>query len=499
MARILWRRAFQNGRNVKTLKLPHGDWQYDANQMLGRKGGFASVYSGLSSDGQPVAVKIFHPSKKDEAKRELEFAAAQIGKAASHIIEIFDSGIDVATGEPAIVMSKGDMSLADHISSAAPLNEQQACDIAVQIARGLIEAGGWVHRDLKPPNVIRCSGSWRVSDFGIARVASAATAPDTMKFYWSMAYAAPEQWNAERATRATDVYALGCILHELLTASPLFSGPTYEDFARQHRFEPPSIFAGSAKLQSLLTIMLSKAAEVRPAVDDVAARLAALANPTVSKDAASPLARASASLLQEEARRHAASQRDRHIQNKRQVIRDHALAVLRDIRDRLFARIKEDAPTARISSPGPAAKVAELGVATLTMSVGHMKDVPREAFAISGWDVICWDFIKVEQPGYSRGASLWYVNDGSGAWRWLEVAYFAWAGSGNPGGEPCFLPPKRDADLAASKTIHSWQFAHEPRPVEADHTDAFLDRWIHFFAAASERRLTRPSTLPEGS
>jgi serine/threonine protein kinase len=67
-------------------------------------------------------------------------------------------------------------------------------------------------------------GRWCLADFGISRYAEATTAPDTRKLAWTPAYAAPEQWRAEPASAATDVYALGVIAYELLAGIRPFRG-----------------------------------------------------------------------------------------------------------------------------------------------------------------------------------------------------------------------------------------------------------------------------------
>jgi serine/threonine-protein kinase len=130
------------------------------------------------------------------------------------------------------------------------------------------------------------------------------------------------------------------------------------------------------------------------------------------------------------------------------------------------------------------------------MSVGHMRDVPQEAFSVSGWDVICWDYIKCANAGYDRSASLWYANDGSGRWQWLEASYFCWGRSSGVN-EPCGLPPGEDADNAASKVMSTWNFAHPPRAIEDDGQEAFVERWINHLAQAAQGQLRRPSSLPE--
>jgi serine/threonine-protein kinase len=60
-----------------------------------------------------------------------------------------------------------------------------------------------------------------------------------MKDFGTAEYAAPEQWRGERPTKATDIYALGCIIYQLVQATLPFPGPERADFSRQHQFDAP--------------------------------------------------------------------------------------------------------------------------------------------------------------------------------------------------------------------------------------------------------------------
>jgi len=485
---------------MKTLTLANGVWRYDESASLGSPGGFAAVYAGLSAGDTPVAVKIFHAGVRQDANRELQFAATRLGKTASHVIAVHDCGVDAATHQPAIVMARGEYSLAEYSKSQGALAESAACAIACEIVEGLLEASDWVHRDLKPANVIWCDGTWRLVDFGIARIADASTAVGTMKDFLSAHYAAPEQWNSEHATHATDVYALGCIIHELLTGKPLFNGKTQADLARQHRLEPAPITEGSAALQSFLHRMVAKTQNVRPPFEEIRKRLQSFTNG--GKQGSGPvsaLSAISAAVSAQQAEREAIAAQARRATRTRGELRDHALRVLKEIQTDLFDRIRQAAPAAVVRDVGTRnapVMEASLGQGTLTMSASHMRDIAPEAFSISGWDVICWDYIKCSNPGYDRSASLWYVNDGSGRWQWLEASYFCW-GRNSGVNEPSNLPPGRDADIAASKTMGVWNFAHPPRAIEDDGREAFVERWINHFAQAAQGHLRHPSNLPE--
>jgi serine/threonine-protein kinase len=83
------------------------------------------------------------------------------------------------------------------------------------------------------------NGRWCLADFGISRYAEATTAPDTRKYAMTAPYAAPEQWQFERATAATDIYALGVIGYEMLAGARPIAGPSPEQYREQHLQQTP--------------------------------------------------------------------------------------------------------------------------------------------------------------------------------------------------------------------------------------------------------------------
>jgi len=107
-------------------------------------------------------------------------------------------------------------SLEDEVQDQGNLPENKVVEILIQIVTGLDEVRDIIHRDLKPDNVLLHKNKWKIADFGIARFVEESTSLNTLKGYLTPPYAAPEQWKMERATHATDVYALGCIGYKLL-------------------------------------------------------------------------------------------------------------------------------------------------------------------------------------------------------------------------------------------------------------------------------------------
>lgn len=159
-----------------------------------------------------------------------------------------------------------------------------AIQIGLDICGGLIHAAErvpqLVHRDLKPSNIlIGADLVARITDFGMAQSAldSAAGAMD-LGVGGTPRYMAPEQWTVGPLDARTDVYAVGCILFELLAGHSVYSGPELEDFRRQHLTGSIPALDGfsmgeAARILPLLTRCLAKDREQRPTPAELMAAL----------------------------------------------------------------------------------------------------------------------------------------------------------------------------------------------------------------------------------
>ena len=224
--------------------------RYRLERELGQ-GGMATVYLArdLKHDRQ-VALKVLRPELS--AILGGERFLAEIKTTANlqhpHILSLFDSG--EADGLVFYVMPyvEGE-SLRDRLTREKQLPVEDAVRIACEVADALAYAHqrGVVHRDIKPENIMLAGGHSLVADFGIALAASRSDGgtrmTETGMSLGTPHYMAPEQAMGEREiTPKADVYALGCVLYEMLAGEPPFTGPTPQAIiARVMTEEPRSL------------------------------------------------------------------------------------------------------------------------------------------------------------------------------------------------------------------------------------------------------------------
>ena len=256
--------------------------KYRITRKLG-KGGMGVVYVGEHvMIGSPAVVKVLKTEVSEDRVTVERFfnearAAAQIQHPA--IVQVFDSGVHEASGSAFIVMELlGGESLSDRIKRG-PMPAAIAVAIARQIASALSAAhrAGIIHRDLKPDNLFLVpdpelrEGRVKVLDFGIAKLAMSNTAITTKTgdVFGTPAYMSPEQChNASQVDERTDIYSLGCILHEMLTGKRLFGRGSVVETIAAHLLEdpaPPSEIVRGVPpaLDRIVLRMLSKQAAQR--------------------------------------------------------------------------------------------------------------------------------------------------------------------------------------------------------------------------------------------
>ncbi|SDF69263.1 serine/threonine protein kinase [Blastococcus fimeti] len=251
--------------------------RYEIGEVLGR-GGMAEVHHGRDLRlGREVAVKVLRNDLARDPSFQVRFRReAQASASLNHpaIVAVYDTGEDrTALGAtPYIVMEyvEGE-TLRDVIRREGHLPAERAMTLAADICGALdfSHRNGIVHRDVKPGNVmITPQGTVKVMDFGIARAVSdsAATMTSTAAVIGTAQYLSPEQARGESVDARSDVYSLGCMLYELVTGAPPFTGDSPVAVAYQHVREDPRLPSSiNPEIPAELDAIVLKAMSKNPA------------------------------------------------------------------------------------------------------------------------------------------------------------------------------------------------------------------------------------------
>jgi TolB-like protein len=217
--------------------------RYLLERELGR-GGMGTVY--LARDlkhDRLVALKVLRP---DVATLGSERFLREVRLTASlqhpHILPLYDSGEAAGRLWYTMPYVEGE-SLRDQLRREVQLPLEAALNLVSQVALALDYAHqrGVVHRDIKPENILLSGGQALVADFGIARAldaAGGAKLTETGLAVGTPAYMSPEQASAGQVDGRSDLYALGCVLYEMLAGEPPFTGPTAQAIIAK-RFSQP--------------------------------------------------------------------------------------------------------------------------------------------------------------------------------------------------------------------------------------------------------------------
>ncbi len=223
--------------------------RYRIERELGA-GGMATVY--LAEDlkhRRRVAIKVLRPELAAVigAERFLAEITTTANLQHPHILPLHDSGEVNGTVFYVMPFVEGE-SLRDRLVRERQLPIDDALRIATEVAGALDYAHrhGIIHRDIKPENILLHDGRALVADFGIALAATSAGSrmTETGMSLGTPQYMSPEQAMGERSLDArTDVYALGCVLYEMLSGEPPFTGPTAQAIVARIMTEEPRALA----------------------------------------------------------------------------------------------------------------------------------------------------------------------------------------------------------------------------------------------------------------
>lgn len=224
--------------------------RYRLEQVLGQ-GGMAKVW--LAYDlllFRSVAVKVLRPELAADAEQWARFrreavSAALLGHPS--VVAVYDAGEDMTDGAPVPYLV---MEYVEGITLLQLVRDERitSSEHALKLTAGVLEAlehahrHRIVHRDVKPANaMLSHEGTVKVMDFGIARSMGLAdtTLTRTAMVLGTAEYLSPEQARGEQVDCRTDVYSTGCLLYELLTGHPPFTGDTPLAVAMKHLSDPP--------------------------------------------------------------------------------------------------------------------------------------------------------------------------------------------------------------------------------------------------------------------
>ena len=230
--------------------------RYELGELIGY-GGMAEVHRGRDARlSRDVAIKMLRadlardPSFLNRFRREAQSSAGLNHPA---IVAVYDTGQDHtglgsdAADVPYIVMEFVEgQTLREVLKVEGRLPPRRAMEIVAEVCGALdfSHRNGIVHRDIKPANVmITRAGAVKVMDFGIARAIAdnSATVTQTAAVIGTAQYLSPEQARGETVDARSDVYSTGCVLYELVTGHPPFTGDSPVAVAYQHVRENPVV------------------------------------------------------------------------------------------------------------------------------------------------------------------------------------------------------------------------------------------------------------------
>jgi eukaryotic-like serine/threonine-protein kinase len=242
--------------------------KYELQERLGR-GTFAEVYRAINTAvGRTVALKVMRSDKvsPETIDRFRQEAQAAAGLDHPQIVNVID--MDEADGSYFLVMRYvKSTSLKDVLKQRGALPWEDALQIARQTADALdyAHANGLLHRDVKPSNILISSSEGAVlTDFGLGKEIDSGgddtyTGTHTGMILGTPQYIAPEIWDGQEATPASDQYALACVVCEILTGQVLFDAPMPFAAAKKHGLPPQFPEIWLAGIPDGIDAVLSKA------------------------------------------------------------------------------------------------------------------------------------------------------------------------------------------------------------------------------------------------
>jgi hypothetical protein len=216
---------------------------YTVVDEIGR-GGFGVVYRVTDGDGMTYALKLLTPADDPAVQRSFEQEVGSVsGLSHENILSIVDYGICPVGPRQGLFSVMPYCPDGDYRQVLAgrpqPSDVGEVVAEMEQILAGLeVLHSQIIHRDLKPENILRTDRVLKIADFGLTRFVDAATRTLTFKGGGTPLYMAPEVWLIQRATPATDLYALGVIVLEAVTGRRPFDATDINVLRDQHLYQP---------------------------------------------------------------------------------------------------------------------------------------------------------------------------------------------------------------------------------------------------------------------
>jgi serine/threonine-protein kinase len=232
-------------RRTTSRELESGDrlGEYRLESLLG-EGGMGLVFKAVGADGKVVALKVLRRELgEDEVFKERFSQEARAAAEVHHpnLLPIYDAGEAEGRNYLIVRYAEGG-SLDDRIRESGALKVDATITLAEQLAGGLdaLHDAGLVHRDVKASNVVfDAEGNGMLTDFGLAKGRAYTILTRPGQVLGTAEYLAPELVRGERATPASDIYGLGCMVCECLTGKTPFSDKTLAQIVIAHLDEQP--------------------------------------------------------------------------------------------------------------------------------------------------------------------------------------------------------------------------------------------------------------------
>jgi serine/threonine-protein kinase len=246
--------------------------RYHVEREIG-KGGNARIYLARHPDGYPVALKILHPEllvsvAADRFLREIQ-VTSQLSH--PHIARLLDSGERDWLVFYVMTYAEGP-TLREYLAQQQQLSVSEAVKLAGEMLSALEHAHGhgFIHRDVKPENIVLSPQGAVLLDFGIARAVSASGKDRLTRSgiaVGTSTYMSPEQISAlQEIDHRSDLYSLGCVLYECLAGQPPFMNRNEAVVLQLHLTQQaPDLRAQRPEIPEVIATAISRALAKAPA------------------------------------------------------------------------------------------------------------------------------------------------------------------------------------------------------------------------------------------